>query len=158
MPRADPNRYRFRSVWRFDVPPETAYAALQETEDYEAWWPEIRSTRRLDEDRVEARIRSVLPYDLVMVLERVREDPETGVLEARMTGDLEGFSRWVITPDGRGGTRLVFEEEAVPQKPVMRRLAPVARPLYRWNHARMMRSAERGLRAYLAGYAAARDT
>lgn len=157
MPTPHTNHYRFRSVWRFDVPPETAFAALKETEDYEAWWPEIRATRRLDEDRVEAHIRSVLPYDLVMVLERVRDDPEEGVLEARMTGDLVGFSRWVVGSDGRGGTRLVFEEEAVPQKPIMRRLAPVARPLFRWNHARMMRSAQRGLRAYLAGYAAGRD-
>lgn len=149
------NRYRFRSVWRFDVQPEVAFRALRETEDYVAWWPEIKETRRLDEDRVEARIRSVLPYDLTMVLERTRDDAEAGVLEARMTGDLEGFSRWVIRPDGRGGTVLLFEEEAVPQKPLMRRLAPIARPLFRWNHALMMRSAERGLRAYLAGYAAA---
>lgn len=153
----NPNHYRFRSVWTFDVATEVVFAALKETEDYEAWWPEIRETRRLDEDRVEARIRSILPYDLVMVLERVRDDPDHGVLEARMTGDLEGFSRWVVQAVYGGGTRLIFEEEAVPQKPLMRRLAPVARPLYRWNHARMMRSAERGLRAYLAGYAAGRD-
>jgi hypothetical protein len=73
------------------------------------------------------------------------------VLEAKLTGDLEGFSRWTITATGSGAD-LLFEEEVVTTKALLRRLAPIARPAFRANHALMMRHGERGLRTYLAGY------
>ena len=40
----------------------------------------------------------------------------------------------------------------VANKALLRRLAPIARPAFRANHALMMRHGERGLRTYLAGF------
>ena len=67
-----------------------------------------------------------------------------------MTGDLIGRSRWVLAPAGTG-TVVTFTEEATIGKPSLLRLEPALRPAFRWNHAQMMRSAERGLRAAVAG-------
>ena len=70
-----------------------------------------------------------------------------------MRGDLDGFSRWTLDPE-RAGTMATFEEEVIARRKSMRRLAMVARPFFRWNHAVMMRHGRRGLGIYLAGYRA----
>ena len=68
-----------------------------------------------------------------------------------MAGDLEGFSRFSITPTSRG-SRLVFEEEVTTNKRVLNWLAPLARPAFKWNHSLMMRHGLAGLKTYLAGF------
>ncbi|HEX6208718.1 MAG TPA: SRPBCC family protein [Actinomycetota bacterium] len=142
------NRYRFRSVWRIPATPEVVLELLHELDAWSRWWPEIRESHRVDEDRAVVRIRSALPYDLHLLLTR-RHDTES-ILEAGIEGDLRGFARFRLRPDGDGSTRLLFEQDVKARKPLMRRLAPIARPLFRWNHARMMRSGRRGLAELVA--------
>ena len=66
------------------------------------------------------RARALLPYSLNFVGERRIEDPELGVLEMSMTGDLEGFSRFSIEEWGQG-SRIVFEEQVLATKSLLRR-------------------------------------
>jgi Polyketide cyclase / dehydrase and lipid transport len=146
----DLHRYRFRSVWPVDAAPEDAYRALREIEDYPAWWPEVRSVTRVDESTYDIVCRSTLPYDLSFRTVRSRQDPKGRVLEAAMTGDLDGFSRWTVV-DAPAGSSLVFEEQVEARKALLRRLGLVARPAFVANHAAMMRHGRAGLRAYLAG-------
>jgi hypothetical protein len=148
--------YQFRSVWRPGAPVTDVYKALAQLADYPMWWPEVREVRPLGPDEYELRCRSLLPYDLVFTTHQTRRDPEARVLEAALTGDLEGFSRWTIQelPDG---ARATFEEEVVANKELLRRLDPVARTAFRANHSLMMRHGERGLRTFLAGYRARYD-
>jgi hypothetical protein len=127
------------------------YAALAELADYPSWWPEVRRAEPRGHDTYQLTCRSFLPYDLVFTTTQRRRDPIAGVLEASMVGDLTGFSRWTITASGTG-TEAVFEEEVEVMKASLRRLAPVARPAFRGNHALMMRHGRRGLAAYVAGY------
>jgi uncharacterized protein YndB with AHSA1/START domain len=149
----DLNYYRFRNVWRLNFRPEEVYRALEDIGGYPRWWPEVRAVDRIDDDTVRIVARSFLPYSLTFEATDSRHDDQTGVLEVRMSGDLEGFSRWTLRPDG-GGTRATFEEEVITQKTLLRRLAAVARPFFRLNHSSMMRNGRRRLRVYLAGYRA----
>ncbi|GAB7034665.1 SRPBCC family protein [Streptomyces sp. NPDC021749] len=143
------HRYRFRSVWLLDAPPAVVYAVLERAESYPQWWPQVREVTRLDDRTGTARFRSLLPYDLTVVaVERVR-DPGAGVLEIAMRGDLAGRARWTVVP-GAGGTRAVFEQDVEVRKPLMRRIGLLARPLFRANHALMMRAGRRGLAGWLA--------
>ncbi len=157
----DPNHYHLTSVWRLPVPPAAVYRALRDVEHYPLWWPQVRRVSRVDDQCGELLIRSVLPYHLALTAHERRQDEAAGLLEAELTGDLNGWSRWTVGPDGAGddndrpGCRAVFEEEVRPGKPLMRRLALPARPLFLANHALMMRAGERGLRTYLAGPRAA---
>ncbi|MFF9196209.1 SRPBCC family protein [Streptomyces sp. NPDC014779] len=141
-------RYRFRSVWRLAAPPAAVYAALERAEDYPLWWPQVREVVALDEHTGTARFRSLLPYDLVVTAEARRRDPATGVLEIRMSGDLDGWARWTLTAEGTG-TRAVYEQEVEVRNPLMRALAVPGRPFFRANHALMMRGGRRGLAAHL---------
>ena len=68
-----------------------------------------------------------------------------------MTGDLEGYVQGVVTDCGTSGALLAISQRVVVTKPLLRALAPVARPLFRANHALMMRRGQRGFRAYLTG-------
>ncbi|MFE2721009.1 SRPBCC family protein [Kitasatospora sp. NPDC059327] len=150
----DPNHYRFRGVWRLAAPPAAVYTALEDLPGYPLWWPEIRAVRRFGPDTGEAVVRALLPYRLVIALTAVRRDPAAGVLEVAMRGDLVGWSRWTIEADG-AGTRVRFEEDARPGRALLRRLAPVLHPVFRANHAVMMRRGRRGLVAHLAARPAA---
>jgi hypothetical protein len=75
-----------------------------------------------------------------------------------MRGDLDGWSRFTVRPDGGSGgsgaggagSRVLFEEETRPGKPLLRRLALPLHPVFRANHAVMMRRGRRGLAAYLS--------
>jgi hypothetical protein len=146
----DRDRYRFRSVWHAPASPDACFRALRDLEAYPSWWPEVRAARRLDDSTYRLVVRSLLPYDLAFTTVRSVDDPGRRVLEATLAGDLDGFSRWTVGLHG-DGSRLVFEEEVVARKPLLRRLGAVARPAFRANHAVMMRHGQRGLRALLAG-------
>ncbi|MFF0409367.1 SRPBCC family protein [Kitasatospora sp. NPDC004745] len=145
----DPNHYRFRGVWRLAAPAPAVYAALEDVRSYPRWWPEVLDVRPVDERSGEVVVRALLPYRLVIHLEARRRDPAAGVLEATMRGDLDGRSRFTVTAVG-DGTRVLFEEDARPGRPLLRRLALPLHPLFRANHAVMMRRGRRGLAAYLA--------
>jgi len=143
--------YTFRSEWRLDASPADVYAVLHELGDYPAWWREVRKAEQVDEQSFRLTCRSTLPYDLVFTTTQARQDPEAGVLEANMVGDLTGFSRWTITADG-AGTLAVFDEEVDATKASLQKLEPVARPAFKANHWLMMRHGQAGLRTYVAGY------
>lgn len=147
----DWHRYRFRSTWDVDVPPAVVFAVLERADEYPRWWRQVREAEPLDEEGVgRARFRSFLPYDLVVVARQTRRDESAHLLEISLTGDLEGWARWRVEPRD-GGARAVFEQEVEVRRSLMRALAVPCRPLFRWNHALMMRGGLRGLRAHVAG-------
>ena len=141
------SRYVFRSEWRLPATPEEVYAVLADVETYPDWWPQVRRTRRIDAQSGEVVCRSLLPYDVKFVMHRDVEDPAERVLRARLEGDLTGTSQWTITADG-AGTVAVFDEDVAVGKAMLRAAGRLLRPALRFNHDLMMRSGEKGLRAY----------
>ncbi|MFD9498388.1 SRPBCC family protein [Streptomyces sp. NPDC060035] len=146
----DWNHYRFRHVWDLPAAPDTVYAALERAEDYPRWWPQVREITPVDDTTATTRFRSLLPYDLVVTLRQSRRDPASRILQAAMTGDLDGWVRWTVTPHD-GGSRAVYEQEAVVRRTLLRRLAVPGRLVFRANHTLMMRAGRRGLAARLQG-------
>jgi ribosome-associated toxin RatA of RatAB toxin-antitoxin module len=155
MPDPIRPRYRFVSRWTVAAPRDAVYAAVHDVVGYPAWWPEVKDARKLAEDGFRLRTRSILPYDLAFDLERTIAEPRGGILEARLTGDLEGIIRWTIEPVA-DGCRITFDEDVVTNKALLNRLAAIVRPAYVANHALMMAHGRAGLRTFLAGYALAR--
>jgi hypothetical protein len=147
----DLNHYRFRSEWQLNAPAANVFEVLGALETYPSWWPEIRLAEAITSDSMRLTARSLLPYDLEFISHQARRDTDAGVLEATLTGDLEGFSRWTIRSDG-AATTAVFDEEVVAHKPLLRKTALIARPAFRANHRLMMRHGRLGLRTYLAGH------
>lgn len=96
--------------------------------------------------------RSLLPYELCFLIEQHLDDRRSGVLVARLTGDLGGFARWSVNSVGANCT-LVYDQEVDTHRALLNVLAPLARPAFRMNHAVMMRHGQAGLRTFMAGYA-----
>jgi hypothetical protein len=145
-----PVRYDLADTWRVDAAPDDVFAVLADLAAYPRWWPEVRTAERLDERSVRLTCRSALPYDLRFVAVERRRDARAGIIEGELRGDLDGWSRWTIRP-AAPGTWADFREVVVTTRRFMNVLAPVARPLFLRNHARMMRNGEEGLRAHLRG-------
>jgi len=150
------SRYEFRSTWHLPAAPADVFAVLERVPDYPLWWPQVRSVTPRGDAAYELVCRSSLPYELRFTIMQSVRNPDDRVLEASMTGDLEGFSRWSIGVDS-GGAVATFEEDVAANKALLRRLEPIARPAFRSNHSKMMRDGERGLRTFLAGYRARLD-
>ncbi|MCF1598714.1 SRPBCC family protein [Streptomyces muensis] len=146
----DWSHYRFRSLWALPAPPATVYDLLAQAEDYPRWWPQVREVHRIDDTSGVITIRSVLPYDMTFTAREVRRDRAAGVLEIVMSGDIEGWARWTITPHGSGSLAR-YDQVVDVNKPLLRRFAVPGRPVFRANHRLMMRAGRRGLLAYLAG-------
>ncbi|MFE6665615.1 SRPBCC family protein [Streptomyces sp. NPDC057697] len=145
----DWSHYRFVSIWELPAPPGAVYGILERAEDYPRWWPQVREAALVNDTTGTTRIRSFLPYDLVMTVRERRRDPGAGIIEATLSGDLDGWIRWTVTAHG-GGSRVVYEQEVDVRRPLMRLLAVPGRPVFRANHALMMRAGRRGLAARLA--------
>ncbi|WP_329387744.1 SRPBCC family protein [Streptomyces sp. NBC_01351] len=150
------NRYRFRSAWDLDAPPAQVFAVLELPGEYPQWWPQIRRVEELDERSGAATIRSALPYSLHVTATQLLRDTRRGVLEVALRGDLDGWARWTVRARAAAGggprTRALYEQEVEVRRPLMRRLALPGRPVFRLNHALMMRAGRRGLEARLAGF------
>ncbi|HEX2701795.1 MAG TPA: SRPBCC family protein [Acidimicrobiales bacterium] len=143
--------YVFRSVWTVDAPLDDIRPVLADVRTYPAWWPEIRSVTDLGGGRFEMVARSLLPYELRFVSEEDTAMRGSGVIGARLSGELEGFARWTTEQVG-ATSRLVYDQEVETRKALLNALAPVARPGFRFNHFLMMRHGRTGLRTFMAGY------
>jgi hypothetical protein len=143
------NHYRFRSLWSVRATTTRVFDALVDLANYPAWWPDIRAVQQIDDDTAEVTCRSVLPYALTFRLHRAVQDSARGRMRVDMTGDLEGYVQGVVTERQPEGALLAISQRVVVTKPLLRALAPVGRPLFRANHALMMRRGQRGFRAYL---------
>lgn len=143
--------YRFSSAWLLPGRPDRVFDLLADIEGYPRWWPQVRSATGLGAGRVHVVVRSGLPYSLALELVRAVEDPAAGVLEARIHGVLEGWSRWTV--EGLGDrTSVRYEQEVVTSGRLLSSASRIVRPLLVANHAWMMRQGHAGLvRAVRAG-------
>jgi hypothetical protein len=63
-------------------------------------------------------------------------------------GQLNGQGLWEFSPD-QSSTRVRYTWSVSLGRPWMRRIAPLAAPLFRWNHNAVMRAGEIGLARHL---------
>lgn len=142
------------SHWRFAAPRERVWQALTQPEEWPRWWPFVRSVRTLragDGDglgsvrRIEWATR--LPYRLVIEVEST-EVLRLERLRARSRGQLQGEGLWLLN-DADGFTDVTYVWRVSLQRPWMRWLAPCLAPVFRWNHAAVMRAGEAGLAGHL---------
>lgn len=146
--------YAFVTRWRFDAPIERVWEAIRDADRWPSWWRSVVSVEAVapgDAAGVgEVRRftwRGRLPYTLTFDMRTTRVEPPTA-LDGSASGELEGEGRWRLASDD-GGTFVRYDWNVRATKPWMRLLAPVARPLFAWNHDAVMKDGERGLRRLL---------
>ena len=138
--------YRFVTTWRLDAPIEAVWDVLHRTGDWPTWWPYVIRVDELEPGdatglgaRQRLTWRTRLPYTLAFEARVTRIEPPT-LLEAEVQGELEGFGLWTLSEEG-SVTAVRYEWNVRTTKPWMNWLAPLARPVFAWNHVSVM---ERG--------------
>ncbi len=140
--------YEFTHTMRVAAEPAAVHAVLVDLEHFGDWWPQVRAVAKLGEDDALVVCRSVLPYDLELLLHA--ESREQDLLRVGIDGPIRGYAQWRLTADD-GGTRLDFEQRVHAVARALRWASYVAKPVLRANHARMMRGAQDGLASAFGG-------
>ncbi|MEU3274588.1 SRPBCC family protein [Saccharomonospora sp. NPDC006951] len=141
--------YRFRAAWSIDAPAPAVFAAVVDVARYPQWWPDVRTVSKVNEDTAELVCRATLPFALTLRMTRLEQDEHTGRLGVALSGDLEGSLTARVWEGPGSATRLEILQQVVATKTLLRALSPLARPVFRANHAVMMRRGQRGLRSLL---------
>jgi mannose-6-phosphate isomerase-like protein (cupin superfamily)/uncharacterized protein YndB with AHSA1/START domain len=149
--------YVFIDEWDVDAPQEAVFDALADATTYPVWWTPVYLEATTDGPPEVGRtshqhFKGRLPYHLHTDSTITRYERPTAI-GAEVVGDLRGRGLWTLTQrDGK--THVRFDWRVYAEKPIVRALTPVLRPLFRWNHAWAIARAQEGLEPY----ARSRDT
>lgn len=149
------NQYRFTSRWQIQGRIEDVYALLIRVTDFPRWWPSVYlDVREVHPGQADGtgmtallHTRGRLPYTLRWQLRVIRASPPHGfTIEAG--GDLNGQGTWSLEADGPQ-VGITFDWEVRADKPLLRYLSFIFKPLFAANHRWAMTQGEASLRREL---------
>ena len=145
--------YRFLDRWLVPAPIERVYDTLGDVAGYGRWWTDfvIEATGDEGEPRPGKRnrllVKAYLPYKVRFGMEVLEAEKPRRIL-SRLSGDFDGTGEWRLTETAEG-TEAVLDWRPQVNKPLIRYLTPLLRPLFRSNHVWAMKRGERQIRDYL---------
>jgi uncharacterized protein YndB with AHSA1/START domain len=147
--------YHFLTSWLLEAPREDIFQAIWDSERWPTWWRGVESVRTVeegDEEGVGSLGRYVwksrLPYRLEFDTRIVGVD-RPRYMEGRAAGELEGTGRWRLFEEAPL-TVVTYEWEVRTTAAWMNRVAPLARPVFAWNHDVVMGWGAKGLARLLS--------
>jgi uncharacterized membrane protein len=148
--------FSFITVWKIESPLPPVWDALFRFEDWPTWWKGVETVEVLgrgDSNRIGFRSRqtwkSKLPYKLKFEGEIVRVDPMS-LIEVRSDGELQGTGLMRFATDGNH-TTFQYDWNVSTTKQWMNLVAPIAKPIFSWNHDVIMDWGAEGLAKKLGG-------
>jgi uncharacterized membrane protein len=142
--------YALVNTWRVDAPAERVWQVLTDVETWPAWWPFVAAVEKIHPGEPSGlgsvwryTWKTLLPYKLHFEL-RITRIEAPALVEAEVQGDVcgRGVCR-IYREDHRTAVR--YEWNVRTCRPWMKWLAPVARPIFWWNHAKVMKKGEEEL-------------
>jgi uncharacterized protein YndB with AHSA1/START domain len=135
--------YKFLDEWFVPASPEAVYDLIGAQLEYPEWWGDVFLEVEGDDGpprpgrRARVKARGYLPYRLRFESEIV-EAERPHKIRMRLSGDFDGGGEWRFEPV-EGGTRATLDWRPIVNKPIVRYLTPVLRPLFASNHSWTMR-------------------
>ena len=141
----------FIDEWDVDAPQEAVFDALADARTYPEWWRPVYIAVQADGPPEVGRVshqefKGRLPYHLKMRSTIVRLEPPDE-LEVSAEGDLTGRGVWKLSQAG-DRVHIRFDWRVFADRPLLRVLTPVLRPLFRSNHNWSIQRAIEGLEPY----------
>lgn len=144
-------RYHFETMLDIGAAPQRVWDEVAAPTAWPSWWRWLQRVDVLSDgaaDWVGRRHRftfgTALPYTLSFDTRFVRVDPPT-LIEVTAEGELEGRGQLLLAERAGGGTSVVYSWLVGTTRPWMNVVAPIARPLFSWNHDVLMRDFAAGL-------------
>lgn len=153
---SDAHSFHLVAEWSFLSTIEAVSEVLSDPEAFPRWWGDVYLDVKLTDPgdpnglgrTVDILSRGALPYKLRWQAKLVEDNrPDGWVIEA--TGDLEGRGEWILRQD-RVQAFVTYVWQVKAERPVLRALSPVLKPLFAWNHRWAMAKGQAGLEAELA--------
>ncbi len=149
------NRYDFKTRWRLRATVEEVHRVLEDPHDLPRWWPSVYlAVSELapgGKDQIGREIelftKGWLPYTLRWTFKVTENNGRRLALEAR--GDFAGRGVWTFDQDGEW-VNVVYDWDIAAQKPLLRRLSFILKPVFAANHHWAMRQGEKSLQLELA--------
>jgi uncharacterized protein YndB with AHSA1/START domain len=142
--------YSFSTVWQFKAPLDAVWNLVYRSEEWPAWWRGVERVEVLEEGGAHHvggvrrfTWKSRLPYRLSFDMRTVRVEP-LSLIEGEAFGELTGRGLWTFSSSA-GVTGVRYDWSVETTKPWMNLLAPLARPLFKWNHDVVMAWGAEGL-------------
>ena len=144
------NQYSFLTTWLLESPIDPVWEAINDQESWPQWWCGVEAATELqpgDADGVGSLSRLVwrsrLPYRISFEVTTDRvERPH--LMQGTARGELDGRGIWRLFEDG-GLTAVTYDWNVRTTKSWMNALAPLAGPVFRWNHDWVMARGGEGL-------------
>jgi uncharacterized protein YndB with AHSA1/START domain len=145
------SEYVFIDEWDVDAPQQAVFEALADAGTYPEWWKPVYIDVEVDGPPEVGRVsqqhfKGRLPYTLRTRSEIVRSEPPSE-FEVEVEGDLTGRGVWTLTPRN-GKVHIRFDWRVIADRPLLRYLTPVLRPVFRWNHNWSVKRAQEGLEPF----------
>ena len=129
--------------------PEEVTEIISNGLDLPRWWPDVYLDVRETEPEVYSLLtRGKLPYKLRWSF-RVTETRHPHGFSLEAWGDLEGAGTWTITADG-DSTNIHYLWIVNANKPLLRWLSPLLKPVFEANHRWAMARGEESLKREIA--------
>lgn len=147
--------FSFVTEWRISAPLQAVCDAVSECKHWPSWWQGVEEVREVDPGDATGlgsvrrfTWRGRLPYRLTFYVRVTRIVPLTE-LEGVASGEVEGIGRWRFFAEESGTTRVRYEWRVRTNRGWMNVLAPLARPVFKWNHDEAMRRGAEGMARWL---------
>ena len=143
------NEYHFETSWRVDASCELVTAILKDAKGLPRWWPSVYlSVVEESADVYALHTRGWLPYTLRWKF-TVTSTKHPHGFALRAWGDLEGCGVWTFQQDGCW-TNIHYDWTVLAEKPLLRRLSFLLKPIFAANHRWAMAQGEESLKREIA--------
>ena len=154
--RVAENSYHFVTRWRVKGTCAEVSDVLERVSDWPRWWPAVYLGVEVLKpggphgigEEVGLFTKGWLPYTLRWQFTVVEENYPNGFAIAAR-GDFVGRGVWTLKQDG-DRVNVTYDWDIAAEKPLLRTLTPLLRPLFAANHRWAMRTGEQSLTLELA--------
>jgi hypothetical protein len=149
------SQFSLTSFWLIPEPIEKVWLCLLDTKSWPVWWKYVASVEEIERGNLlglnntrNYLWRTYLPYRLSLNL-RVTQLQARYFVAVEVSGDLQGSGCCRLSSLDATTTQIEFNWDVSTCKPWMNYLTRLTRPIFIWNHAKVMRNGEQRLIRYL---------
>lgn len=142
--------FHFVTVWRIEAPLPQVCDAISQCMHWPRWWKGVEKVEEIDlgdENGIGSLRRFTwrgrIPYRLTFDVRVIRIIP-LNVVEGIASGQVEGVGCWCFSREGLI-TVVRYNWKVRTNQRWMNIIAPIARPLFKWNHNQVMRQGAEGI-------------